>query len=118
MTFKQFSLNIKNLKKSSILLISRSTSEKISYHFIHANPAVLFENNITLGLIIKVIIHYLLWLIASHKCSSFNINFTSEKCTITDLIILLTPYVNILRLHCTACHILSNSITATEIVTY
>ena len=27
----------------------------------------------------------------------------------------LTPYVNILRLHCTACHILSNSITTAEI---
>ncbi|CAF2876708.1 unnamed protein product [Rotaria sp. Silwood2] len=88
--------------------------KKISYHFIHANPSVLFENNFTLGLFIKVLIHYLLRLTAAHKCSSFNINFTLKKYTITNLILLLTPYISILRLKCTECHILSNCITAAE----
>jgi hypothetical protein len=96
-------------------LFYRSTSEKISYHFIHANPSILFENNITLGLFIKVISHYLLCLIAQHKCSSFNINFILKKYTITDLITLLTPYVNILRTNCTQCYILSNCISVAEI---
>ena len=97
------------------LLVPRSTSEKVSYHFIHANRSVLFENNITLGLFVKVSFHYLLSLIAEHKCSSFHLNFTFKKCTIIDLIELLTPHVNLLRERCTECQLLSSSITVAEV---
>lgn len=97
-----------------ILLNFRSTSEKISYHFIHADPSVLFENNITLGLFIKGIIHYCLCLIAQHKCLSFNINFVLKKYTISDLLSLLEPFVNTLRTGCINCQLYSTYITISE----
>ncbi len=96
-------------------LISRSTSEKISYHLIHANPCILFENNITLGLFVKVVLHLSLWMIVQHKCSSFNINCIIEKHTISDLITILKPYVNTLRTCCMKCQLLFDQITVAEV---
>ncbi|CAF3372098.1 unnamed protein product [Rotaria socialis] len=96
------------------LVLEASTSEKISYHFIHANPSVLFENNLTLGLFIKSVIHYYLFLITQHECSSFKINLISQKYTISDLLILLTPYVNTLRTCCIQCQLHIGYITIAE----
>ncbi|CAF4221896.1 unnamed protein product [Rotaria magnacalcarata] len=96
------------------LILEASTSEKISYHFIHANPSILFENNITLGLFIKAVIHYSLLLITQHKCSSFQIDSISQKYTISDLLILLKPYVNTLRTCCIQCQLYIGYITIAE----
>jgi hypothetical protein len=92
----------------------RSTSEKISYHFIHANPSVLFENNISLGLFVKGVMHLLLWLITQHKCSSFDISLPTQKYSIADLIIVLAPYVNTLRSCCGQCQLYTGCITVAE----
>jgi len=97
------------------VLFCSSNADKISYHFIHANPCILFENNVTLGLFIKIIIHYVLYSIVQHKCSSFNLNINSEKYSINDLIQFLTPYIITLRQHCTNCYLFSSSITVAEI---
>ncbi|CAF4064443.1 unnamed protein product [Adineta steineri] len=96
------------------LILEASTCEKISYHFIHANPCILFENNITLGLFIKGVIYYSLWLITQHKCSSFNINLPSQTYTISDLLILLTPYLNTLRTCCIKCELYIGYVTIAE----
>ncbi|CAF4023524.1 unnamed protein product [Rotaria magnacalcarata] len=76
--------------------------------------AILFENNITLGLFIKVVIHYSLLLITQHKCSSFQIDSISQKYTISDLLILLKPYVNTLRTCCIQCQLYIGYITIAE----
>ncbi|CAF1677678.1 unnamed protein product [Rotaria magnacalcarata] len=104
-----------NIALQQFLVLEASTSKKISFHFIHANPTALFENNITLGLFIKIFVHYLLSLIVKHKCLSFDVDFTLQTTTISDLITLLTPYVTILRRHCTKCQLLSNYMTVAEI---
>ncbi|CAF3244150.1 unnamed protein product [Rotaria sp. Silwood2] len=87
------------------LVLQASTNEKISYHFIHSKPSVLFENVSSLGTFLKAIIHFLLLSVIRHKCTMFNINSPSEPCTISNLIQILGPYVNILRKHCTSCTI-------------
>ncbi|CAF3142250.1 unnamed protein product [Rotaria sp. Silwood2] len=89
--------------------------EKISFHFIHANPCVLFDNNVTLGLFIKVLIHFLLYSIAEHKCSNFNINLNVQKISTTELLILITPYINTLRLQCNNCFLYSNYVSVANI---
>ena len=99
----------------SLICIYRSSSEKISYHFIDGNPRMLFENNITLGLFIKVFIHYILYLTAKHECSSFRLNLGVEIYSINDLITLLTPYVNLLRTSCIECRILSDYLSVADV---
>ncbi|CAM4840044.1 unnamed protein product [Rotaria magnacalcarata] len=107
--------NSTNLALQEFLVLEASTTEKKSFHFIHANPSILFENNITLGLFIKIMIHYCLWLTAKHKCSFFDINLILKKYSIIELISLLTPYVTTLCTHCTECQLFSNSITIAEL---
>lgn len=63
----------------------------------------------------KVTIHYLLYSIANHKCSSFNLNLILQKYSITNLIVLLTPYVNVLRYHCHGCQLFSGILTVAEV---
>ncbi|CAF5018652.1 unnamed protein product, partial [Rotaria sp. Silwood1] len=87
------------------LVLQASTNEKISYHFIHSKPSLVFENVSTLGIFLKAIIHFLLFSIIQHKCTMFNINSPPEPCTISNLIQILAPYVSILRKHCTSCTI-------------
>lgn len=100
---------------STILFFKlRSTSQKISFHFIHANPTVLFENNITLGVYIKMLIHLFLISMIQHKCPSFNIDFNLQKYTTSDLITVLSAHVTNLRLHCNKCYIYESSITVSE----
>ncbi|CAF4032261.1 unnamed protein product [Rotaria magnacalcarata] len=82
-----------------------STSEKISYHLIHANPSILFQNTTTLRIFMKTIIHSLLLSIIQHKCTTFNINLTVLECASTsNLINQLVPFVNTLRKHCNRCN--------------
>jgi hypothetical protein len=83
----------------------RSTTEKISYHFIHAKPSILFENASILGIFIKAIIHFLLLSIVQHKCTMFSISLPVEQCSITNLIQHLAPHVNTLRKYCTSCQL-------------
>ncbi|CAF1292374.1 unnamed protein product [Rotaria sordida] len=97
------------------LVLNSCTSDKISYHFIHANPCVLFENNLTLGLFVRIAINFLLYSIAQHKCSSFSVNFDLQKNTTIDLLLLLTPYINILRKCCTNCKLYGGYVTVSEI---
>ncbi|CAF3940606.1 unnamed protein product [Rotaria sp. Silwood1] len=89
-----------------LLVCPKSTSEKISYHFIHAKSSVLFENTSILGIFIKVVVHFLLLSIIQHKCTMFNTNLPIEQCSsMSNLIHLLAPYVNTLRKYCTKCKI-------------
>ncbi|CAF4283510.1 unnamed protein product [Rotaria magnacalcarata] len=82
-----------------------STTEKISYHLIHANPSILFQNTTTLRIFMKTIIHSLLLSIIQHKCTTFNINLTVLECASTsNLINQLVPFVNTLRKHCNRCN--------------
>lgn len=99
----------------NVSLICRCTSNKISYHFIHANPSVLFDNNITLGSFIKTVMHFLLFSIAQHTCPSFNIDFNSQQQSIKYLLILLTPYINTLRKCCVNCQLYDSYVTVSEI---
>ncbi|CAF4753492.1 unnamed protein product [Rotaria sp. Silwood1] len=87
------------------LVLQASTNEKISYHFIHWKPSLVFENVSTLGIFLKAIIHFLLLSIIQHKCTMFNINSPPEPWTISNLIQILAPYVSVLRKHCTSCTI-------------
>ncbi|CAF4099861.1 unnamed protein product [Adineta steineri] len=97
------------------LILQASTSKKISYHFIHANTTILFENNITLGIFIKTVIHFTLSSVIEHKCSFFNVDFNLQKSTIPDLIIFLSPYIDILRVNCTKCYLPNSYIQIAEI---
>ncbi|CAF2957216.1 unnamed protein product [Rotaria sp. Silwood2] len=84
----------------------RSTSEKISYYFVHAKPSVLFDNTSILGIFIKVVVHFLSLSIIQHKCTMFNTNLPIEQCSsMSNLIHLLAPYVNTLRKYCIKCKI-------------
>ncbi|CAF3441962.1 unnamed protein product [Rotaria socialis] len=94
----------KNILKQ-FLVLEASTSEKISYHLIHANPSALFQNTTTLRIFMKTIIHFLLLSIIQHKCTTFNINLTVQECaTTSNLINQLVPFVNTLRKHCNRCN--------------
>lgn len=59
--------------------------------------------------------HFLLYSIAQHKCSLFNINFDLQKRNINDLVLLLTPYINQLRKSCINCKLYDGYITIAEI---
>jgi hypothetical protein len=76
------------------LVFFRPTTQKISYHFIHANSSIFFENATILGIFIKVVIHFLLLLIVQHKCTIFNITLPEDQVTITNLIQVLAPHMN------------------------
>lgn len=95
----------------------RSTNEKISYHFIHANPTILFDNTSNLGIFIKTIIHFLLTLVAQHKCRNFDIigSIPVHKRTLLNLIQLLGPYVHTLRKYCISCETLIPYISIADI---
>ncbi|CAF4877736.1 unnamed protein product, partial [Rotaria sp. Silwood1] len=97
------------------LVLEASTSQKISYHFIHTNENILFDNNQTFGLFFKVTIHFFLWMIIKHKCTSFHITQSLEKCTIPSLIDFLGKYVNLLRTSCRECYIYSKFLTVAEV---
>ncbi|CAF1460218.1 unnamed protein product, partial [Adineta ricciae] len=97
------------------LALEASTSHKISYHFIHVNGQFIFENNQTFGLFFKGTIHFFLRIIAIHKCDSFNLDQSFEKCTISDLIDLLGESVPVLRTCCTKCYVYSKFITISEL---
>lgn len=64
---------------------------------------------------LKCIIHFFLWFIATHKCNSFNIDQSIEKCSISALIDLLSKYVSVLRTCCTECYVYSKFITVSEL---
>ncbi|CAF1279589.1 unnamed protein product [Adineta steineri] len=104
-----------NYVEKTYIINAKSTSKKISYHFIHANTAILFENNITLGIFIKTVIHFILSSVIEHKCSFFNVDFNLQKGTIPDLIIFLSPYIDILRVNCTKCYLSNSYIQIAEI---
>jgi len=82
---------------------------------IHANPTVLFDNNIILGIFIKNFIHFLLLTVIQHKCPFFNINFNLKKYTIPDLITFLSPYITVLRIQCNKCYSYTSHINVAEI---
>jgi hypothetical protein len=81
----------------------RSTKEKISYHLIHANASLLFENISSLKDFITTFIHYLLFSIIKHRCKAFHIEIFKCQFTILDLIELLAPHVMVLRNQCSSC---------------
>ena len=93
----------------------RSTSEKISYHVIHANPTLLFENNIMLGVFIKNSIHLLLLAVVQHKCTFVNMNYALPRCPISDLIKTLSSYITILRSQCVECYLSIGHISVSQI---
>lgn len=96
----------------------RSTLEKICFHFIHANPTILFENNITLGIFIKILMNLILISIIEHKCAYFNIEFNKKKkktYTTSDLIKILSSHITKLRLHCNKFYISNSYISISEI---
>ena len=68
-------------------------AEKISYHIIHANSSVLFDDNVAFGMFIKIFVHLLLYSAAKHKCSKFDITLHEKKYTTKELILMLTPYI-------------------------
>lgn len=86
-------------------ILSRSTTEKISYHFIQARPSILFQNTSTLGIFIKAVVHFLLVSIIRHKCVMFNISLPTNQSTTSNLIQVLVPHINTLRKHCTSCQL-------------
>ncbi|CAF4129573.1 unnamed protein product [Rotaria magnacalcarata] len=104
-----------DLALEEFLVLEAYNTQKISYHFIHANPNILFENNITLGIFIKTFIHFLLQTMIQHKCAFFNIDFKTHKTTIHDLIQLISPYITVLRTHCNECYLFNNRINIAEI---
>ena len=101
----------------NLLSLFSSTSSKKSYHFIHANPTVLFENTKTLGLFINTIFQTLLFAVANHKCLYMNsiIDSNSYTTSIKTLISLLSPYITQIRANCSNCMLLNNEISAADI---
>ena len=97
------------------LFLSSSTPLKISYHFIHANPTVLFENTETLKPYIRTIFYTLLLGIAKHECLSFKLIVDSNITSIRKLISLLSPYITSLRTNCSKCFILNNELSVADI---
>jgi hypothetical protein len=92
-----------------------STNEKISYHFIHANPSFLFENISYLKVFIKTTIHCLLLSTIKHKCPAFNITISISQPTISDLIQSLAPYVITLRKNCSSCFLSIPNVSVADI---
>ncbi|CAF1380158.1 unnamed protein product [Adineta ricciae] len=82
-----------------------STPDKTSYHVIHANPTLLFENNIMLGVFIKNFIHLLLLAVIQHKCTFVNIDDGLPKSSISDLIKIISPHIATLRSQCVQCYL-------------
>jgi hypothetical protein len=96
-------------------LVFSSTSSKQSYHFIHANPTVLFQNTHTLGIYIKTIFQSLLLDVVKHSCASFRLVIDSDITSIQNLISILSPYILQLRANCSKCFILNNEISVADI---
>ena len=92
-----------------------TTLTKKSYHLIHANPSVLFENTKTLGVYIKSIFYTTLFAVAKHKCTSFSMSVDSKPNALSDLISMLSPFVLNLRANCSNCYILNGMMTAGEV---
>ncbi|CAF2824677.1 unnamed protein product, partial [Rotaria sp. Silwood2] len=97
------------------LVLNASTSSKKSYHFIHANPTVLFENIETLQIFVKTIFHSLLLNVTKHICLSDKLSVDSNHDSIRDLITLLSPHINYLRVNCSQCFILNNEISIADV---
>ena len=66
-------------------------------------------------MLINIIIHFFLYSVAQHKCSSFDINFNSQRYTINELINMLTRHINILRTYCVNCTSHNSCISVAEI---
>ncbi|CAM2729007.1 unnamed protein product [Rotaria socialis] len=95
---------IENILKQ-FLVLEASTTEKISYHFINANPSILFESISSLGIFIKAIIRFLLLAIVQHKCAMFNMDIPIEQFNnASNLTIQLVPFIHTLRNHCRQCN--------------
>lgn len=93
----------------------RSTCEKVSYHIIQVDPAIIFENNQTLGIFVRTMMFHLLNLVLRHKCSHFSMEFQDQNCSLAKLITILSPYVRQMRVQCIKCIIISNCIYASDI---
>ena len=94
---------------------SRSTSSKISYHFVHANPSIVFENNLCLGTFVKSVIHYMLLTVSQHSCPSFKPMNIAKNISLQTLISLLSPFAQDIRLRCSSCLVWCGFISAADI---
>ncbi|CAF3245724.1 unnamed protein product, partial [Rotaria sp. Silwood2] len=92
-----------------------STPSKMSYHFIHANPTVLFQNTQTLKFYLKTIFHSLLFAIAKHECLSLKLTIDSKTISIENLVSLLSPHITKLRTNCSNCFILNKEVSVADI---
>ncbi|CAF1473112.1 unnamed protein product [Adineta ricciae] len=97
-------INDDTFSLKQFLVLEASTSEKISYHFIHANPSVLFDNISSLKVFMKIFIHFLLFSIIKHKCQSFDVVSNKSQYTIPELIEILSQHVDVLRKQCSSCY--------------
>ena len=93
----------------------RSTSEKVSYHIIQVDSAIICDNNQTLGIFIRTMMLHLLYLVIRHKCSHFSMEFQDQNCSLDTLITLLAPHVCQMRVQCSNCLIFSNCVYASDI---
>ena len=75
----------------------------------------MVENNITLGIFIKTLIHFLFLSVVRHKCSSFNINLNHERPCISDLVTILSSCIITLRTQCRKCYPSVFNVNASEI---
>lgn len=96
-------------------LLFRTTASKVSYHFIHANPTVLFQNTTTLGHYIRTIFQILLLAVAKHKCSYFNTNFGLNIISIANILLFLSPHVSVLRSSCSNCWLINEIINVPDV---
>ena len=106
-------MTIKQIRIKAFLSFS-STTKKKSYHFIHGNPSVMFENVKTLGVYIKSIFHNLLYAVATHTCSSFKPPNISESFSLRGALESLSPYIHTLRNNCSNCLILNDTISVAD----
>jgi hypothetical protein len=95
--------------------LSRSSINKISYHFIHANPSLVFENNHCLGIFVKTVIHYMLLAVSQHSCPCFKPMNIAKNISLQSLISQLTPFVQDIRLRCSNCLVWCGFISAADI---
>jgi hypothetical protein len=95
--------------------LRRSTTNKVSYHFIHANPTLIFESTLCLGLFVKTVFHHVLYVVSQHSCSSFTSMTVSSDISLANLISILAPFAHTIRTQCSHCLVWKGIISAADI---
>ena len=63
--------DLNGLYRSHFTCFRRLSTNKVSYHCIHAYPTLIFESTLCPGLFVETVFYHMLYVVSPHSCSSF-----------------------------------------------